>query len=245
MGWLGKLGKGLLYAGGAMAAPWTGGASLAAVLGTGASAGIGSMLSGMGSNAGAIGAGMGSAAAAAAENRGNKAATLYTVKDQLERQLLAREEDARAGIGEQRTAETHAIRQALGAAGLLEWRPATRPSNNRPGINYKIPNISFTDGPGRRTLATANTSYGRATDRLGRLPNDIYRSNLPEYTPLDDDPRYQETLDPSGWERAGGIGSFIAPIAGSVIKDLLNRHGGVGNDTPEAELDPYGDFNSR
>lgn len=234
MGWLSKIGKGLLLGGGALAAPFTGGASLAGALGLGAGVGagastIGGILSGMGTNAGAVGAGMGSAAAAAAANRGNKQASLFKLKDQLEQQLLAREQEARAGIGEQRTAESHAIRQALVSAGLLEWRPATRPGNNRPGINYSIPNISFTDGPGRRTRAVANTAYDRATGRLGELPNEVYRSNLPEYTSLRDDPEYQETLDPSGWEKAGGIGSFVAPIAGSIIEALLNRRGATGS----------------
>lgn len=99
-GWLKSIGK----IGAGIAAPFTGGASLAAIPAIDA-----------------IGAGAGAASQASASNRGTKAELLLDQNRDLEQQLLAREADKRA-----------AQRQAYAAAMMGErgqsWSPLSRPA---------------------------------------------------------------------------------------------------------------------
>lgn len=99
-GWLKPIAK----IGAGIAAPFTGGASLAAIPAIDA-----------------LGQGAGAASQAAASNRGTKASLLMDQNEDLERQLLAREADKRA-----------AQRQAYAAAMMGErgqsWTPLARPA---------------------------------------------------------------------------------------------------------------------
>lgn len=102
MSFFSNLLKGLAVGGGAIAAPFTGGASLATILP-------------------AIGAGAGAAANAMAGNRGAKADAMLDQQRQMEALLLAREQEKRA-------ARSSAYRDAMISNLGLNFRPATRPA---------------------------------------------------------------------------------------------------------------------
>jgi hypothetical protein len=103
MGWgsffktVGKIGAGV-------AAPFTGGASLAAI----------PMIDG-------VSKGLGAGSQAAASNRGTKAEMMMDQNSDLERQLLARE-------AEKRSAQQGAYRAAMTGAHGTSWKPLARPA---------------------------------------------------------------------------------------------------------------------
>lgn len=189
MGWL----SGLTRIGGAIAAPFTGGASIP----------ISQAAAGMMDQ---VGKGAGAAASSAAQGRGSKAEMMMDLQDKLENQLLAREM-------EKREAQSDAYRKTQQAARTMQWKPAMRPAG--------VPNISFTSGPGDMGRASAATLYGQAMNRL-QAPDLQNMSGMPEYKPLMDPAKmrsdFQKSLSPGFWERLAGIGAFVAPIASEWVK---------------------------
>jgi hypothetical protein len=177
-------------------APFTGGASLAFQPAASAAGGIFD----------SIGKGAGAASQAAANNRGTEAELLKDAKDDLERQLIAREVEKRAAQGD-------SYRKAMSASQMLQWRPAQRPLG--------VPNISFTQGPGILGAQASGELYKQAMNRM-KAPDLKAQSGLPAYQSLMDDPRFAKTLKPGIWERLGGIASFLSPIIGQIAGAKTN-----------------------
>lgn len=194
MGFWSKLAK----IGGVAAAPFTGGLSIP--IGNA----IGEMTEGVGRGAGA-------AAQGAAQNRGSKAELMMDAQSDLERQLLAREE-------EKRSAQMDAYRKAMYGANNIQWQQAQRPAG--------VPMIQFTRGPGDMGRMAGGELYSQAMRRMLQ-PDLVNPTGMPEYKPLMDPAQmqkeFQKSLSPGFWEKLGGYGGFAGPAVGSFMKLMAGK----------------------
>jgi hypothetical protein len=164
---------------------------------------------------------------AEASNRGTKAEMMMDSQSDLERQLLAREQ-------EKRDAQSSAYRNAIMGDAAVNWMPARRPQGTA--------NISFVN-PSMNARAAGATLFDQAMARMN-APDLQNQSGMPAYRDLTKDKEFQNTMKPGIMERITGIGGMVAPLAGALAKPTQN---GLGSATqavlgskPTAGISPLG-----
>ncbi len=181
-----KFGSTLLKAAPFVAAPFTGGASLALAPLTGAAGGA----------LDALGAGAAGASQAAASNRGTKAELLLDQNRDLESQLIMRER-------EKRDAQKQAYRAAMGGEYASSFKPSVRPAG--------IPG-SY-EGPTQASRDIGATLYKQAMSRL-QSPDLNNMRGMQPYNDLSKNKEFTKTMSPGFWEKLGNITSVAAPALG-------------------------------
>lgn len=189
MGWGFLKGLGKIAAIGA--APFTGGASLTAL----------PMIDGI-SNA------LGSGAQSAASNRGTKAELMLDQNSDLERQLIAREE-------EKRSAQGNAYRNAMLGSRAATWKPSARPSG--------VPG-SYAQTNAQGANLAGNELFKQAMLRM-QAKDMQDQSGMPAYRNLANDKDFKKTMNPGFLEKLAGFGSAVTPLVGAAF-------GGGGNGLP-------------
>lgn len=191
-----------------MATGITGGTGLA---GGGSGMGIGSSilsgLKGIGKNllssngTEVAGKALGNASQAQASNRGTLAELMLDQNDQLERQLLAREQ-------EKRQAQDQAYRNSMLGDRAATWQPLKRPD----GISGTY------QGPTANSQAAGSELYKQGMDRLNS-PDLKTPTGMPTYNNMGTNPQFQDALKPGAMEKITGAGSWGLPL----INALLGR----------------------
>lgn len=191
MGWgfLGTLGK----IGAGIAAPFTGGASLAAIPAIDA-----------------LSRGTGAAAEGMAHNRGEKAGLMLDQNSALERELLAREQ-------EKRTARNDAYQNAIRGSIAYNYDPSAAYAN----APSRMPHLDVTGGTMGNAQAKA-AGDELLKQSMNRLTQPDLQTNggaaMPAYRNLWNDPEFQKTLNPGFWEKFLGGVSAASPILGMFKK---------------------------
>lgn len=189
---------------GAMATvPALGGTS--AAIGGAGTAGIGSKLAGYGKNllskdgAEMASRALGNASQASAQNRGTQAEIGLDMNDQLERQLINREE-------EKRKAQSSAYKNAMLGDRASTWAPLARPE----GISGSYQPMS------QAGKAAGSELYKQAMARMS-APDLQDQGGMPAYKNLSTDPEYAKNLKPGIAERVAGAGSWALPLVSAVL----------------------------
>lgn len=179
--------KGAGKVGAVVAAPFTGGASLAAIPALNAFD--------------KVGAAAGGAANAMAHNRGTKAGLMLDQNDALEQQLLARER-------EKRDARSSSYRDMMVGANTMNWQPNARPAGMAPS---RRPPMS------EQGQVAGGALYNQALARMGApdLSTHAGNSGMPAYRNLANDKDFKNTQKSGIMEKLLGIGSVAAPFVGS------------------------------
>ena len=174
----------LLKVGAGVAAPFTGGASLAAIPAIDA-----------------FGKAAGGGAQAMASNRGTKAELLMDSQKALEEQLLAREL-------EKRQAGSDAYKKSIMASLAANWQSPSGPPGVTP-VRFGGPN-----GPGNDMNRMAGGEmFGQSMRRLLQ-PDLVNPTGMPAYQSMMDNPAFKKTMNPGILEKLLGIASVAAPVAG-------------------------------
>lgn len=158
--------------------------------------------------------GLGAAAQSSASNRGTKAEIMMDQNSALEQQLLAREREKREAQGD-------AYKNAVRADMAQTWKPAARPAN--------IPTISYGGGLSPEGLHAARLLGNQARTRLEAPDLQQGQGGMPSYRDLTKDKDFQKTMNPSIWEKIGGIASAALPLLGGA---LSAKAGGPSPITP-------------
>lgn len=154
------------------------------------------------SNAGeAIGKGLADSANAAAKNRGTTAKLILDQNSDLEKQLLARDQNSRL-------ATSSSYRNAMLGDRAATWQPIQAPTGIR---------MPAYQGPTANSQAAGSTLYNEAMNRL-KAPDIANNTGLPAYRNLSTDPAFQATLQPSGLENTAGTASWLLPTITSALK---------------------------
>lgn len=190
--------------GGYVSAPFTGGASIP--IGQAVGGGIDSFSKGAGA-----------ASQAQASNRGTKAELMLDQNSDLERQLLAREQ-------EKRSARNDAFKNAMMGGNIANYKPVQGP----PGINVVRFGGGGADGTGGaisnpNAVGAANVLAAQGMNRLGQPDLNVDGGgSMPSYRNLWNDPEFKKTLNPGLMEKIMGWSSAFSPLLGT----LLNRQDG-------------------
>lgn len=167
-----------------VAAPFTGGASLAAIPALDA-----------------LGKASGAAANSMASNRGTKAELMLDQNSSLEKELLAREQ-------EKRDARKSSYRDMMVGNRTMNYQPLQRPE----GIRGSYTSTSTTDGA--RTAGGALYNQALARMGAPDLSTYAANGGMPAYNNLANNPEFQGAQKSGFLEKLLGIGSVAAPIAG-------------------------------
>jgi hypothetical protein len=205
-GWLGTLGK----VGAGIAAPLTGGASLAAIPAIDA-----------------LSKSTGAASQAQASNRGTKAGLMMDQNSDLERELLARQQETRSARND---AYQNAIRGSIAYS--------YDPSKQFDGLPSKVPHLDVTGGTmgNPQAHAAGDELVKQSMNRLTQP--DLQTAgggSMPAYRNLWNDPEFQKTLNPSLMEKILGYTSAFSPILGMALGKGENQSqypAATGHNTP-------------
>lgn len=148
-----------------------------------------------------ISKGLAGASQAAASNRGTQAELALDQNSDLEKQLLAREED-------KRRAQTQAYNAAQTGDRAATWQPLSRPAGV-PG-SYQ--------GSSAGSQGAGSELFNQAMARM-KAPDLQNPTGMPAYKNLANDPTFQSNLKPGTMENITGYGSWLTPLIGT----LLNR----------------------
>lgn len=178
--------------------------------GAGSSMGIGSMLAGAAKKYGSqlltdkgsemVGRGLANSSQALAANRGTMAELMLDQNSDLEKQLLAREQ-------EQRMARSTSYRDALTGNRAATWEPLVRPPNITGSYKGMTP-----EGKG-----AGNELYAQAMNRMTAPDLRNNNSGMPAYKNLGQDPKFNDQLHSGLTEKLTGVGSYALPFINSML----------------------------
>lgn len=173
--------------------------------------GLGGVLKGFGTNllkdkgAELLSGATGGAAQSMAHNRGTSAELMLDANSDLERQLIAREEEKRA-------AQNNAYQNTIRGSMAMNWQPTQAP---RAGIN--VVRFGGPQGPANpQAQAAGSQLYNQSSARLN-LPDLQNPTAMPNYRNMLEDPEFRKNLNAGGLEKGFGLASALSPLAGALI----------------------------
>lgn len=195
--------------GGSALAPLSAGSMIpggtAATTTTAATGGVGSKLANYGRNmltdrgSEAVGSALGASAQSQAANRGTMAELMLDQNSDLERQLLAREQ-------EKRDAQSNSYSNMMMGQHAANWEPRAGP--------YAPTQVK----PMSAEQKAAGTQlYEQALKRMN-MPDLQNPTGMPDYNNLSKNPEFQNTLHSGKLEKAAGIGSWAVPLAAQLLR---------------------------